>query len=451
VAETDLNAWTHEYLAFHQQCDVDINQVRDWLLNKQERPRWHDIKSSSPALRAMWQQWDSLCVMNDIVYRKFYHTDGSVQYFQIILPNSLRAVFLELVHADAAGHLKVDKTIEHVQRRAWWFLWRRSVRLFVAACRKCCQYHRGSAPKQGKLQPMCLGAPGERWCIDLCGPFPLSNGYKYLFTAICPFSKFGVAVPIRNKEASTVAKVLVEHVLLKWGLCFEVLHDQGPEFEAVLTSELLNVLGINNLRSSGYKASTGGVVERWHRVLNSLLAKIVSNHQRDWSQFVSYAVFCYNASQHSATSLSPFLIMTGRECRWNIDFLLSNPQPAITYDNVASYTADILYKLDETFNIVREHLGRSAQQASLWYNRKVKPREFAEGCEVYIYCPRRFRGRTPKWQSFYQAIGKVERKFNDVTYVVSSPAWKSSRVVHVDKLKHCLPYVDSPAGDRLHT
>jgi len=51
------------------------------------------------------------------------------------------------------------------------------------------------------------------------GP-PKSNGFTYLFTAIGPFSKFGIAVPIRNKEAVTVARVLVEHVILKYGLFF---------------------------------------------------------------------------------------------------------------------------------------------------------------------------------------------------------------------------------------
>jgi hypothetical protein len=65
------------------------------------------------------------------------------------------------------------------------------------------------------------------------------------------------------------------------GLVFEVLHDQGPEFEAALMAQLLSVLGIRNLRTSGYKASTNGAVEVWHRVLNSLLAKIVSLQQRD--------------------------------------------------------------------------------------------------------------------------------------------------------------------------
>ena len=81
---------------------------------------------------------------------------------------------------------------------------------------------------------MLIGGPGERWALDLQGPFPPSNGYKYLFTAICPFSKFGVCVPLRNKEASTVARALVDHVFLKWGLCFTILTDQGLKFEAEL-------------------------------------------------------------------------------------------------------------------------------------------------------------------------------------------------------------------------
>lgn len=65
--------------------------------------------------------------------------------------------------------------------------------------------------------------------------------------------------------------------------------------------------------------------------------------------------------------------------------------------------------------------------------------------------PRCFRGRTPEWQSFYQSVGNVERRFKEVTQVVSLWAWKSSNVVHVGKLNFCLPYVDSPSGDRLQT
>jgi hypothetical protein len=92
------------------------------------------------------------------------------------------------------------------------------VQLFVASCKQCAMYHRGSAPKQGRLQPIILGYPGQRWCQDLCGHSPSSDGFVYIFSAIDPFSKYAVACPIRNKEAATIAKVFVESVLEHWDL-----------------------------------------------------------------------------------------------------------------------------------------------------------------------------------------------------------------------------------------
>jgi len=159
--------------------------------------------------------------------------------------------------------------------------------LYIQSCSVCSMYFRGSAPKQGHLQPMVLGGVAERFSIDLTGIHPTSDGYKYMFTAIDPFSKYAIVVPIRNKEAATVAKVIVEHIVFKWGLCFEILSDQGKEFEAELTAELFKQLGVVKLRTSGYAPSTNGCIERYHRVLNSLLAKVISENQRDWSHWVS--------------------------------------------------------------------------------------------------------------------------------------------------------------------
>jgi hypothetical protein len=252
---------------------------------------------------------------------------------QVVLPASLKTTFLELVHADTAGHLKVAKTIEHVRRRAWWYNWRTNVRLFVAACNKCAMYYRGPTPRQGYLRPMVLGYPAQRLNIDLTGPYPTSvDGYIYMFTAICPFSKYAIEVPVRNKEASNVAKALVDNVFFKWGMCEEVLTDQGKKFEAELLQEFLSLLGVTRLRTSGYAPATNGSIERWHRVLNSILAKLIAENQKDWNRLVNYAVFCYNATVHSATSFSPFFLMTGREPNWNIDMILDNPDLNVNQD-----------------------------------------------------------------------------------------------------------------------
>ena len=110
---------------------------------------------------------------------------------------------------------------------------------------------RGQHPRQAYLNPMLVGGPGERWAIDLTEPRPTANGYTYMFTDLCCFSKFGGCIPIRNKEASTVAKATEYHIILRWGMCHEIVTDLRKEFQAELLNELLHEFVIIHLRSRG--------------------------------------------------------------------------------------------------------------------------------------------------------------------------------------------------------
>ena len=437
AAAAGVANWTPEYIVEQQANDPDIGPAIKWL-DLGARPSWEVVKPASPALRALWQQFESLVIRDGAVYRIFHNFDGSVRYYQLVLPNSMKVVFLEMVHADAAGHLKLFKCIEHVQKRAWWFTWKRDLKLYIQSCTVCSMYFRGSAPKQGQLQPMLLGGAAERFSIDLTGPHPMSDGHKYMFTAIDPFTKYAIVVPIRNKEATTVAKVIVEHIFLKWGLCFEILSDQGKEFEAELTTELLKLLGVVKLRTSGYSPATNGCIEKYHRVLNTLLAKVISENQKDWSRWVSYVTFCYNSSTHSSTGFAPHFLMTGQEPRWNIDFVLNNVD--VSTQTVPEYTSTVLERLNKAFVLTREHLQQSAEVARTWYNKKVHSHMFCIGDRVRVYNPRRFKGKSPKWQSFYKDEAVVMQRLNDVTYVVKSASWKLPKVIHVNKLKRVIEF-----------
>ena len=96
--------------------------------------------------------------------------------YQLISPAEIKVPFLELVHNDAAGHLKFAKCLQRVVRRAWWGDWKKELRLFIRCCSKCESYHRGHPPRQTKLNHTYSGFPGEKYGIDLQGPFPSSNG-----------------------------------------------------------------------------------------------------------------------------------------------------------------------------------------------------------------------------------------------------------------------------------
>jgi len=85
-------------------------------------------------------------------------------------------------------------------------------------------------PAQCVRQDMRVGAPMERLHLDLTGPHPPVNGLTYICTAMCGFTKLAVAWPIRDKKATTVAKGLMERVVLPLGAPRMLLTDNGREF-----------------------------------------------------------------------------------------------------------------------------------------------------------------------------------------------------------------------------
>ena len=42
-----------------------------------------------------------------VVHRIFHNFDGSVLYYQLDLHRTMKISFLEMIHADTAGHLKI--------------------------------------------------------------------------------------------------------------------------------------------------------------------------------------------------------------------------------------------------------------------------------------------------------------------------------------------------------
>jgi transposase InsO family protein len=351
-----VDNWSPAVIAQHQLQDPDIAPVFRWIADC--RPDWAEVKSSSPAVRALYQQFQSIIVKDGCLYRIFHNNDGSTDHLQLILPRSMKIPFLELIHASSAGHLKFEKCVYHVMRRAWWYNFKRDIKVYCACCPVCNAYHRGGPPKQAKLRPMVLGSVCERWSIDLTGPFIVSDGKTYICTCLDPFSKYSVNIAIRNKEAATVAKAIFEKVFLTWGLCEEVLTDQGLEFNAELALELYKLLGIHKIRTSAYTPKSNGACEKAHQVLNKLLAKVINESQRDWAKWLPFVTFCYNTTPNASTGFAPHFVMTGQEARWDIDFLLHIFEAK--QQTLPQYTAETLDRLHKVHTLVRNNLQQAA-------------------------------------------------------------------------------------------
>ena len=306
--------------------DPDLRLVRPWLEDGAQAPALVDILRENSAVKTYWYQKDQLYLNDGVIYRK---TPDGVE--QLVVPRALRDEYLKLAHTGiTGGHLGVRRTRGQVRRRAYWVGWSRDVKHFCQRCPPCNQYHRGRPPRQGPLQPLPCGEPWERLSIDITGPHPRSRrGSKYILTVMDNFTKFVEAIPMINQEAISVARALVDNVIVRYGAPLQILTDQGTNFEGDLFRGLCKLLGIDKVRTSSYHPSGNGLIERFHRTLNAMLGKVVSSHQRDWDEFLPQVLAAYRASSHESTGFSPNLLMFGRETRAPLDLVYGRPPDAV--------------------------------------------------------------------------------------------------------------------------
>ena len=243
---------------------------------------------------------------------------------QLVVPFQLRNSIIRAAHEGmTGGHFGFLKTKVQVQRRAYWHTWQRDVGIYCRQCDVCSCVHRGRAPKQGLLQSFVAGAPWDRIHVDLTGRHPRSRrGNQYILTVVDAFTKFALGIPIRDKTAHSVARSLTEQVFAVYRTPLTIVSDLGREFENQTMSEICRLMDIQKLRTTSYKPSTNGMVERFHRTLNSALAKIVDDSQRDWCEKLPFVMAAYRASEHSSTGFSPNFLMFGREVRAPVDLIL---------------------------------------------------------------------------------------------------------------------------------
>jgi len=124
----------------------------------------------------------------------------------------------------------------------------------------------------------------------------------------------GGGVPAPNKEASTVARIIVEQVICRYGCPIAILTDKGKEVDGQLMAKVCPCLDIDKLHTTSYKASTNAAVERFHRTLNRMIGRVVDEHQRDWDTVLPYVMAAYRSWRHEVTQYKSELSVDGTGC-----------------------------------------------------------------------------------------------------------------------------------------
>ena len=436
--------WTVDKIAAAQKDDSELSFITGLICSYQDKnapkPPWKAVELQSAEVKALWHEWERLCFKNDVLFRVWKMHDGTEDRYQIIMPKIYRSQMISMVHTGmTGGHLGRSKTEEQLRRRAYWPSWRADVALELKQCTECVRYHRGRAPRQTPLQPFGAGEPFEIIAVDITGKHPKSaRGNEYIVTVTDVFSKWSEAIPVRTHSAPVVAKILVDNVFSRYGMPRRLLTDQGAEFESQLFQELCRRMGIEKIRTTPYQPSTNGVVERFHRTLNSMLGKVVKLNQRDWDDHLQPVMAAYRAAKHESTGFSPNRLVFGRENRAPLDIVLGSiPGEESSYNSYDEYVCQLQEKLRRTHALAREHLNGAAIRRKDDYDIKVKGKTFKKGDWVWYFYPRKYVGRSPKWDKNYDGPFLVVDVIAPSDYVIQKSKKAKVQVVHCDKLKPC--------------
>ena len=149
-----------------------------------------------------------------------------------------------------------------------------------------------------------------------------SDGRENVLVLTDVFSKFTQAIPTRNQEAGTVAKVLVHEWFQRYGVPQKIHSDQGRDFESKLVKSLCELYGIKKTRTTPYHPCDNAQCERFNRSLHDLLRTLPPEQKSKWPQYLPELVQAYNNTSHASTGFSPHFLLFGQEPQLPVDHLL---------------------------------------------------------------------------------------------------------------------------------
>lgn len=210
-------------------------------------------------------------------------------------------------------HLGVSKCLDQIKMQYWFPGMKAKVERFIQNCLQCIMY---SVPSHSSYRTLHhipkRPIPFDTVHVDHFGPLPsIISKRKHIFTVVDAFTKYVKLYSVNStstKEIHACLDKYSEHysrprlVISDQGTCFRSL-----EFEAYLLNN-----NVEHVKTATASPQGNGQVERVHRVIKTMLAKISEPIQHsDWSKLLTRVEYAINNSVHSVTKETPSKLLFG--------------------------------------------------------------------------------------------------------------------------------------------
>jgi Integrase zinc binding domain/Integrase core domain len=224
----------------------------------------------------------------------------------------LTEIIIDQGHA-ALGHFGPQKTSEYIRRWYWWPSIGKDITKFCESCGTCQSIKTSNKRPYGLLHSMPI--PTEPWkaiAMDFVGPFPLSEGFDYLWVIIDRLTSMVHLIPINTTtKASELSWLYLREIVRLHGIPESLVSDRDSKFTSKFWQEVHRLLGTKLLMSTAFHPETDGASERVIRSITQILRSMIRPDQKDWVKKIPLVEFAINSSISKSTGFAPFELNYG--------------------------------------------------------------------------------------------------------------------------------------------
>lgn len=161
---------------------------------------------------------------------------------------------------------------------------------------------------------------------------------------------------------------------------------------------------------------------------------LTSNHQLDWDMHLPLVLMACRTAIQESSACTPALLMLGRELRTPAELAFGRAPDAPPIPAGPAYAKRLQDHLDSAHAYARRQMQVAGVRQKRNYDLRAKGRHFAVGELVWVYSPKRKRGRCPKLDSHWVGPCLVLERMGEVVYRVQLPSQGRKVALHRDRL-----------------
>ena len=315
-------------------------------------------------------------VIDDVLY--FISKPDLDPEIRLFVPKHLRSEIIEQYH-DKNGHQGIDKSFDSVRKKYYWANLYKELYTYVTSCVTC--QTRNVRKQQPPVQESDMSPyPFAKIAIDLSGSYPETmSGNKYIIGFIDIYSGYPEAFAVKDKKAETVAHLLMEEIIPRHSVPLQIVSDNGTEVVNRIMKETCEELNIIHTTTSYYHPQSNGRIERSHRSLHEILAKLMKEDTRTWDLYLNQALAAIRFNVSESSSFSPFYLLYCRDPTLPIDNIM---KPHRKYQGEDLHQV-MLNQQHKAFVLVHRSVKKAQRRQLKYKNRNCKDEPFKVGDPVY--------------------------------------------------------------------